>query len=90
MVPSGIVPLSPPPLAVYVGRSMGYLYAVIGLIILAPLVFWLSRRPRPGGECEKPIGKPVMVTEPAADEPTPAASSIQKDTTQAERHTPPA
>ena len=69
---------------------MGYIYVIIAAIILVPIVFWLSRRARPSGEGEKPIGKPVMVEKPAADEPTPAASSIQKDTDEAQKRTPPA
>jgi len=90
MVRSGIGPLSKPRGAVYVGRSMGYLYVIIAAIILIPIIFWLSRRAGPAGEGEKPIGKPVMVAEPAADEPTPAASSIKKETDVAQKHTPPA
>lgn len=68
---------------------MGYLL-IIGLaVVLVPLVFFLfTRKPGTSVEGELPVGKPVMVTEPSADEATPAASSIQKDTTEAQRRTP--
>jgi hypothetical protein len=69
---------------------MGYLYVIVAAIILIPIIFWLSRRAQPSGEGEKPIGKAVMVEQPSADEPTPAASSIQKNTEAAQKHTPPA
>ena len=69
---------------------MGYIYVIVAALIFIPIVFWLSRRPSTGGQGEKPIGKPVMVTEPSADQPTPAASSIEQDTVTAQRHTPPA
>jgi hypothetical protein len=72
---------------------VGYLILIVAVIILAPIVFLLvSKRPGKGDtEGEEPIGKPVMVEQPAADEVNPAASSIApKDTTAAQRKTPPA
>ncbi len=69
---------------------MGYIYVVFALILLVPIIFFLSRRSKVGGEGEKPVGKAVMTTEPSADAPTPDASSIQKNTGVAQRHTPPA
>jgi hypothetical protein len=69
---------------------MGYLWVLFAVIALLPLVLASRRRSASAGEGEKPIGKAVMVTQPSADEPTPAASSVQKDSEHAQRHTPPA
>ena len=72
---------------------MGYLILIIVVIVAIPVIFLLAAR-RPGKtntEGQKPIGKPVMVEQPAADEANPAASATgPKDTTAAERKTPPA
>jgi hypothetical protein len=70
---------------------VGYIILIGFLVIVIPLVYVLvSRRPGRGAEGEKPIGKPVMVEKPSADEPTPDASSVQRDTAAAQRKTPPA
>ncbi|PTY06678.1 hypothetical protein DB347_11630 [Opitutaceae bacterium EW11] len=68
---------------------MGYLIIIIAAIVLVPLVYLIfARRPGPSQQGEKPIGKPVMFTEPAADEATPDASATRKDTGEAQRRTP--
>ena len=70
---------------------MGYILLILLVVVLIPVVYMLLSR-RAGAsstEGQRPVDKPVMVTEPSADQPTPAASSIRKDTTEAQRHTPP-
>jgi hypothetical protein len=71
---------------------VGYIIVIIVAIVLVPLLYVLmARRPgRSSSEGQRPIGKPVMVEEPASDEPTPAASSMKRDTTAAQKRTPPA
>lgn len=52
---------------------LGYVFAILVLVILLPLVFALSARgrgPRPSGKSGR-ASHPVERTEPAADEPTP-------------------
>ncbi|HEU5081653.1 MAG TPA: hypothetical protein VFT72_20740 [Opitutaceae bacterium] len=72
---------------------MGYLILIVAIVVIIPVIFLLVGK-RPGKtntEGQKPIGKPVMVEQPAADEANPAASSTaSKDTTAAQRKTPPA
>ena len=86
---SGSPPLAAEPRGV--GCGMGYLLLILLAVLLVPLVYVVLSR-RAGGanssEGQRPIGKPVMFTEPSADEPTPAASSAPKDTTEAQRRTP--
>jgi len=68
---------------------MGYVAVIIFVVLLIPLVYWaFSRRPGKGIEGQEPIGKPVIRSEPAAEEATPAASSIREDTSEAQRRTP--
>ena len=72
---------------------LGYLLAVVALIIVGAILFpLLSRRraSRPqGGTLES--DHPVVRTEPAADEPNPAASvtATPRQQEQARKHTPP-
>lgn len=52
---------------------LGYLFAVLAIVILMPLVFALMARgrgPRPSGKSGR-ADHPVERTSPAADEPTP-------------------
>lgn len=52
---------------------LGYVFAVLVLVILLPLFFALAARgrgPRPAGRSGR-AAHPVEHTEPAADEPTP-------------------
>jgi hypothetical protein len=52
---------------------LGYVFAILVLVILLPLVFALAARgrgPRPSGKSGQ-AGHPVQRDEPAADEPTP-------------------
>jgi hypothetical protein len=70
---------------------VGYLILILLALVLIPVVYMLLTR-RAGNsptQGQRPIDKPVMVSEPAADEPTPAASSIRKDTSEAQRRIPP-
>lgn len=67
---------------------MGYILVIIAAVILVPLVYLVFTRRAGGAEGQRPIGKPVMVTEPAADEATPAASAVRKDSAEAQRRTP--
>jgi hypothetical protein len=68
---------------------VGYIILILIALVIIPVVFaFMSRRSGKNSEGQVPIGKPVMVAEPAADEPTPAASSTRKDTTEAQRRTP--
>lgn len=55
----------------------GYLFAVLAIVILMPLVFALMARgrgPRPSGKSGR-AGHPVERTDPSADEPTPDAKT---------------
>ncbi len=68
---------------------MGYIIVIAVAILLIPLAYLIfARRPGKAIEGKEPIGRPVMVTEPSADEATPAASSMRKDTSEAQRRTP--
>jgi hypothetical protein len=69
---------------------MGYIIVILCVVVLVPLVYILfSKRAGTGPiQGQRPVGKPVQVTEPAADEPTPDASSIQKNTSEAQKRTP--
>ncbi len=68
---------------------MGYIILILLAVILVPVVYMIfSRRSTVIAEGQETIGKAVMRSEPAADEATPAASSIQKDTSAAQRRTP--
>jgi hypothetical protein len=68
---------------------MGYLIVIVLAVVLIPLVLIVSRRSTGRGvRGEEGVGKPVMATEPAADEPTPDASSVREDTAKAQSRTP--
>ncbi|HVW21612.1 MAG TPA: hypothetical protein VHC86_10380 [Opitutaceae bacterium] len=72
-------------------------YIVVGIAALALVVFLIirlggaaGRRPARGAEASP--GRPVMVEQPAADEPTPGRSETAgpKQADEASRRTPPA
>lgn len=68
---------------------MGYIFVVIFAVLLIPVAYIIfAGRPGKNIQGQKPIGKAVSVTEPAADEATPAASSIREDTSKAQSRTP--
>ena len=54
---------------------MGYIIAVVVLLLFLAALFGFRRPRRPGaGQGHLPSDHPVSRTEPAADEPTPGAS----------------
>lgn len=68
---------------------MGYIAFIILAIVLVPIAYVvMAKRPNKSGQGQMPIGKPVVPSEPAAEEATPDASSIRSDTAEAQRHTP--
>lgn len=68
---------------------VGYIFVIVLGVLLIPIVYLIfSGRGGKNIQGQKPIGKAVSVTEPAADEATPAASSIRQDTSKAQSRTP--
>ncbi len=71
---------------------MGYLFIIIALVILVPLIFlFANSRPGVTGRGQrKEIGEPSPVrTKPSADQPTPGAGAVNQGTSEASRRLPP-
>jgi hypothetical protein len=70
---------------------MGYIIAIVLLIVIVPLLFMLlSRRTSsPGGVAEGHRSRGVTTAEPAAEQITPRADSTNRATPEAERKLPP-
>lgn len=70
---------------------MGYIIALVFLVVLVPIIFMaLSRRSTGGGGIES-RSRGVTMEEPSSDQPTPGASTVNRPAArQADRRTPPA
>ena len=69
---------------------MGYIIALIVLVLAIPLIFLLlGRRTRAGGGIES-RDHGLTVSEPSSDEPTPLAENTQPSTPEVSRRLPPA
>lgn len=70
---------------------MGYIIALILLLIIVPLLFvTLGRRSSGAGTLDgSPKSGGFTPTRPSADVPTPRANSVNQPTPEGERHLPP-
>ena len=69
---------------------MGYIIALILLLVIVPLLFMLlSRRPAGAGTDNPRQAGGVTPTRPSSDQPTPGASNLNQANPEAERRMPP-
>jgi hypothetical protein len=70
---------------------MGYIIAIVLLLIAVPLVFLLmSRAPRgAGGMGRRRHDTGVTVTQPSSDQPTPPAHAMNRPSEGADKNVPP-
>jgi len=71
---------------------MGYLFVIIALVILVPLIFiFANSRPGVTGRGQrKDKDEPSPVrTEPSADQPTPGAGRVNQGSSEASQRLPP-
>lgn len=67
---------------------MGYIFALVLLVIVVPLVFLLlTRRPAGGGRAGR-ADRGYTVEEPSSDQPSPGGT-VNQPTPEAERRLPP-
>ena len=69
---------------------MGYIIALVLLVVIVPLLFvLLSRRPSGAGTDGSPKAGGVSPSGPSSDAPTPGAATVNHGTAEAERRIPP-
>ena len=69
---------------------MGYIIALVLLLVVVPLLFILiNRRPEGAGMDNTRRSGGVAPTRPSSDQPTPGASNLNQATPEAERRMPP-
>jgi hypothetical protein len=90
--PTAPRPILPPAPGGRVYQQMGYIVALVLLLIAVPLIFILSgrRTTSAGGMAARPRDRGVTVSQPSSDQPTPRGDATVNQTAPgAERRLPP-